>query len=110
MSATERIDSGIPMPLIASVRAVDAQNRLLWADGSRRGRTDVVDLSSLIDTHQFYLPLRNDPALFDTIHVVENGEAVGWDDDAIDMAAESVERLATLGGSGLLRRPTGFSQ
>jgi hypothetical protein len=105
MSATERIDSGIPMPLIASVRAIDAQNRLievLWADGSRRGRTDVVDLSPLIDTHQFYRPLRNDSYLFNAIHVVENGEAVGWADDAIDMSAESIERIATPGGSGLL--------
>jgi hypothetical protein len=93
------------MPLIASVRAIDAQNRLievLWADGSRRGRTDVVDLSPLIDTHQFYRPLRSDSYLFNAIHVVENGEAV--------MSAESIERIATPGGSGLLRRPTGFSQ
>jgi hypothetical protein len=53
-----------------------------------------VDLSPLIDTHRFYRPLRNDPALFDTIHVVDNGEAVGWADDALDMSADSIERLA----------------
>jgi hypothetical protein len=97
MSANEIIDSGIPLPLIASIRAVDAANRLVevtWADEVKCGRSDVVDLSPLIDTHQFYRPLRNDPALFDTIHVVENGEAVGWADDAIDMSAESIERLA----------------
>ncbi|MBV8824509.1 MAG: hypothetical protein JO220_05965 [Hyphomicrobiales bacterium] len=97
MTATERIDSGIPMPLVASVRPVDHENRLVevtWADGNRRGRKDVVDLSPLIDTHQFYRPLRNDPALFDTIHLVDNGEAVGWGDDSIDMSADSIERLA----------------
>jgi len=97
MIGTERVDSGIPMPLIASVRPVDAGNRLVevtWAGGNRRGRTDVVDLSPLIDTHRFYRPLRKDTALFDTIHVVDNGEAVGWADDAIDMSADSIERLA----------------
>ena len=100
MSVTERVDSGIPMPLIAGIRAVDAQNRIVevtWADGIRRGRTDLVNLSSVIDTHKFYRPLRNDPALFDTIHVVEDGEAIGWADDVIDMSADSIERLAVAG-------------
>jgi hypothetical protein len=97
MSGTERTDSGIPMPLIASVRPVDHENRLIqviWADGNRRGRTDLVDLSPLIDTHRFYRPLRKDPALFNTVHIVDSGEAIGWGDDAIDMSADSVERLA----------------
>jgi hypothetical protein len=97
MSASERIDSGIPMPLIASVRSVDAENRLVevtWADGNRRGRTDLVDLSPLIDTHRFYRPLRSDAALFDTVHVVDNGEAIAWGTNAVDMSADSIERLA----------------
>jgi hypothetical protein len=97
MSASERIDSGIAMPLIANVRPVDADNRLVevtWADGNRRGRTDVVDLSPLVDTHRFYRPLRNNPDLFGTIHIVDNGEAVGWGNDSIDMSADSIERLA----------------
>lgn len=97
MSATERIDSGIPMPLIATVRPVDHENRLVevtWAAGTRRGRTDTVDLSPLIDTHRFYRPLRKNIALFETVHIVDNGEAIGWGNDAIDMSADSVERLA----------------
>src|SRR3984893_4359885 len=97
MSASDRVDSGISMPLIEPDRPVDAENRLVdvtWADGNRRGRTDVVDRSPLIDTQLFYRPLRNNPALFDTIHVVDNGEAVGWANDAIDMSADSIERLA----------------
>jgi hypothetical protein len=97
MSATETIDSGVPMPLIAAVRSVDAENRLIevtWADGKRRGRTDVVDLSPLTDTHRFYRALRNDPELFATIHILDNGEAVAWGDESIDMSADSIERLA----------------
>src|ERR1700751_787362 len=97
MSATERIDSGIALPLIAGIHPVDAENRIVkvtWAGGERAGKADVVDLSPLIDTHRFYRPLRNDPALFDTVHVVDNGEAVGWGDDSIDMSADSIDRLA----------------
>jgi hypothetical protein len=97
MIVTERIDSGIPMPLIAAVRPVDAENRLVevtWAEGNRRGRTELVDLSPLIDTYRFYRPLRNDAILFDTVHVVDSGEAVAWGDDAVDMSADSIERLA----------------
>jgi len=54
-----------------------------------------VNLSPLVDTHRFYRPLRSDPALFDTIHVVDNGEAVRWAGDLIDMSAETIERLAS---------------
>jgi hypothetical protein len=97
MTPTERIDSGIPMPLIGNVRSVDAINRLVevtWAEGNRRGRTEVVDLSPVIDTYKFYRPLRNDPTLFDTIHILDSGEAVAWGDGAVDMSADSIERLA----------------
>jgi hypothetical protein len=65
-----------------------------WAAGKRRGREDRVDLSPLIDTLRFYAPLRKNPALFETAHLIDDGYAVAWDDDAIDMSAESVERLA----------------
>jgi plasmid stability protein len=66
-----------------------------WAAGKRHGRDDVVDLSPLIDTLRFYAPLRKSPALFETAHLIDDGYAVAWGgDDAIDMSAESVERLA----------------
>jgi len=97
MSATDKIDSGIAMPLIAAVRPVNAENRVVevtWAEGNRRGRTDVVDLSPLIETHRFYRPLRKSAALFDTVHILDNGEAVAWGDGAIDMSADTIERLA----------------
>jgi plasmid stability protein len=76
---------------------VSGQDRVVavrWAAGKRQGREDRVDLSPLIDTLRFYGPLRKDPALFDTAHLIDDGYAVAWGDDAIDMSAESVERLA----------------
>jgi hypothetical protein len=97
MSVTDKIDSGIEMPLIARVRPIDPEHRLIevtWSQGERRDKTEVVDLSPLIDTHRFYASLRKDLALFRTVHVLDNGEAVAWGDDSIDMSAESIERLA----------------
>ncbi len=66
-----------------------------WADGARAARSEIIDLSPLVNSLKFYKPLRNDAALLATVHLVEDGHALAWgDDDAIDMAATSVERLA----------------
>ena len=97
MSATEMIETGRPMARLSDVRSIDAAQRRVqvsWAEGNRAGRTEVVDLSPLIDTHRFYAPLRDDAHLFDSVHLLDGGEAIAWGDDAIDMAANSVERLA----------------
>ncbi len=100
VSMSERTTAaGVPSFVrLASLTVADGQNRIvsvLWAAGRRQGREDRVDLSPLIDTLRVYAPLRKNPALFETIHLIEDGYAVAWgDDDAIDMPAESVERLA----------------
>jgi hypothetical protein len=102
MSATSKspqtdFDTGVPSPAIASIDAVDGRRRTIsvrWAAGNREGRVDQVDLSPLIGTHRFYAPLRNDYALFETAHLIDDGHAVAWGDGAIDMSAASVERLA----------------
>jgi hypothetical protein len=65
-----------------------------WASGTRAGKTDTVPLASIILTHEFYQPLRNNRALLRSAHVVENGTVIAWgDDNAIDMAATTIERL-----------------
>jgi plasmid stability protein len=99
MNATSWTDTGAGLPAarIASLTVVSGQDRIVavrWAAGKRQGREDRVDLSPLIDTLRFYGPLRKNPALFDTAHLIDEGYAVAWGDDAIDMSAESVERLA----------------
>src|ERR1700758_2147834 len=97
MSAFDTLNSGHQMPRIAKVEPADAERRLVegtWIDGDRSGNTEIVDLSSLIDAHRFYALLRNDAALFGTVHVVDNGEAITWGDGSIDMSAVSIERLA----------------
>lgn len=55
----------------------------------------MVDLSPMIKSLKFYRPLRTDPALFRTVHLIEEGTIIVWgDNDQIDMAADSVEQLA----------------
>ncbi len=84
------------MPKIAAVAVEDHLIvRATWAAGSRAGRTNVVDLSPLVHSLKHYRPLREDRALFRTLHLIEDGRILAWgDDDGIDMAADSVEELA----------------
>jgi hypothetical protein len=66
-----------------------------WAQGKRAPRTETIDLSPLINSLSFYKPLRDNPRLRASVHLIENGHAIAWGgDDAIDMAATSLERLA----------------
>jgi len=70
------VDTGVPYPAIASLEAADGQRHTVsvrWGEGKRRGRLDRVDLWPLIGTHRFYAPLRNNPTLFETAHLVETG-------------------------------------
>ena len=45
----------------------------------RSGET--VDLSPLVRCFKFYGKLRKDQSLFETVHLIEDGEAIAWGDD-----------------------------
>ena len=95
MSETEVISIGEPMPRLASVASHGTYEIVVgWAAGSTH-KHNVVDLAPLVLNHKLYKPLRDNPDLLKTVHVIEDGSAVAWgSDDAIDMAATSIERLA----------------
>jgi hypothetical protein len=84
------------MPRLSGVRkAKDLGVVVTWADGSRAGRTETIDLSPLVDSLKFYKPLRDNARLRATVHLIEDGHAIAWGgDDAVDMAATSLEHLA----------------
>lgn len=88
--------SAAPMPRLGAVRAIDGGSvRVDWLAGARAGRSEAVSLLPLIDSFKFYDPLRRDAALFATVHAIEDGHAIAWgEDDCLDMAATSIERLA----------------
>jgi hypothetical protein len=91
MSVTVRI----PMPTIESVVPLsDYKIRVKWNESLRPHSVEEVDLEPLIETLKFYKPLRGNRKLFRTVHIVEDGDAIAWGNDEIDMAATSIERLA----------------
>jgi len=94
MSAIARL--AIPMPQIAHIDVVrHLVVRVIWSAGIRAKRADVVDLSPMINLLKLYRPLREDPELFKSVHLIEEGRILAWgNDDQIDMAADSVEELA----------------
>jgi hypothetical protein len=95
MSATEIEDTGTPLPRISEIRALpDFRLAIAWAEGSRRGRTDLVDLAPVIYTYKLYRPLRNNEELFQTARLVDDGNVVAWGDGRIDMSGELIEDIA----------------
>src|SRR5260370_39561991 len=88
-------DAGVPLPRMSTVQALpDFRLSVTWAEGSRAGRTDTVDLAPVINTYKFYRPLRKNRELFQTAHLVDDGNAIAWDDGTIDMSAELIEDIA----------------
>lgn len=82
-----------PAACLSPVRAI-GKHRLsvTWSTGARAGRTDEVDVSSIIRAYKIYRPLRDDPALFATVTLIEDGFVVGWDGPDLEMTAEVIER------------------
>jgi hypothetical protein len=87
---------GEALPRIATVSVHQGLRiAVTWKSGPRADQSDVVDLGPAIMTYKLYAPLRDNPDLFRTVHVINNGSALGWGDgEEIDMSAEGVEDLA----------------
>jgi hypothetical protein len=96
MNEISNLTLSTPMPRIAALKVVEHLIiEVVWESGFRRSRTDVVDLSPLINSLKLYRPLRKDEDLFRTVHLIEDGRVLAWgEDERIDMPAESVEELA----------------
>lgn len=94
MSANDIVDSGIPLPRMASVRPVsDYTLEVRWAEGPRKGRLDLVDVSPAIFSYKVYRPLR-DEHFFLTGAIAEDGDAIAWDGDDLMMSADIIQSLA----------------
>ena len=95
MSADEIVETGIPLPRMAEVRAVTPLTLLVtWAEGARAGRTDRVDLAPVVETFRIFRPLRKNEALFATARLGDDGDTVVWAGDNLEMHAETIELLA----------------
>jgi len=95
IATPDNIQIGEPMPRLGSVSASSGYEiRVSWVAGPRQGRTDTVDLAPVLLAYKFYRPLRENPGLLKTVRAIDDGAAIAWgDDDELDMAATTVERL-----------------
>jgi hypothetical protein len=96
MNATEEfLDTGSPTPRIAAIRVTGPNTlEINWTEGSRAGRTEVLDLTPLVGSYKVYRPLRGNPELFATARLIEEGDVVAWDGPDLEMTAELIETLA----------------
>ena len=94
MKIDEIEDTGIPMARVASVRPLH-DNRVVikWSRGKHAGKTDEINLTPLIATYRIFRPLKNNAALFATVKVIDDGGAIGWDGDDLELAADTLEDL-----------------
>ncbi len=85
-----------PMPRVSAVSAGSALTvSITWKAGARTGKTETLDLAPIINAGKFFRPLRTDRPLFESVHTIVGGNAIAWgDDEAIDLSATSLERLA----------------
>ena len=94
MSANDIVDSGIELPRMASVQPLnDFVLKVRWAEGPRRGREDLVDVSPAIFSYKIYRPLR-DEELFMKGKIAEDGDVVAWGTSDLVMSADTIQSLA----------------
>ena len=83
-------DDDAPLPRIEAAEALDGRNvRVTWRDGT----SQVVDITPALASRRIFLRLRTDEALFHSLRVNEDGNAIEWDDGA-ELTAIWIERLA----------------
>jgi hypothetical protein len=91
---------GLPMPQIGSVEAdSDFSIRVTWVGNVNASLSTTIDLAPIILTYKLYRPLRDNPELFRTVHITNEGRAIAWGtNDEIDMPATAIEQLASQRG------------
>ena len=97
MSETDIVQVGAPLPRVDSVQADnDFSIRVTWTGDVDPSLPTTIDLAPIILTYKFYRPLRDNPDLFHTVHVANDGTAIAWGkNDEIDMPATAIEHLAS---------------
>ena len=95
MSATDFIDSGVAMPRLAQVKVAGPSSlHVVWAEGTRAGRSETVELAPAIASYRIFRPLRDNSGLFATARLTEDGHVVAWAGENLEMTAEMIKHLA----------------
>lgn len=83
------ISVGKPLPRLVSVVPVGGRMvRVRFDNGSEK----TVDLAPALGSRRFYIPLRDNDALFRSFRISEYGDAIEWSDD-LDFSALWLEAL-----------------
>lgn len=103
MSGTDPFTVGERLPRIQAASVHEGfQVTVTWAGDAPRVET--VDLAPALFAYRAYRALRDDPGLFGSVHVADDGFALAWGDGGLDMTSTAVEALAARddGGARLL--------
>jgi hypothetical protein len=83
------VSAGKPLPRIVSAIPIDGRKvHVKFSSGIEK----TVDLAPALESRRFYIPLRDDEALFRSFKVSEYGDALEWNDD-LDFSAVWLEAL-----------------
>jgi hypothetical protein len=95
MSETKTVEVGAALPRIVNLKVLDGLKvEVAWTLPLRGREVTRIDLGPTVHTYKFYRPLRDDRAMFETAHVIDEGAAIAWgDDEALDMAATTLASL-----------------
>jgi hypothetical protein len=95
MNENDIFDTGLAMARINNIRVVNAQTlEITWAEGRRAGRRDIIDLTPMLGSYKIYRPLRDNPSLFATARLTEDGDVITWNGTDLEMTADLLEELA----------------
>jgi hypothetical protein len=94
MSENEVIDTGIPLPRMASVEPISPFTlKVRWTEGHRAGREELIDVRPAISSYKVYRPLRDEKIFLKGI-LADDGDAVSWGCSDLSMSADMIQSLA----------------
>lgn len=95
MADDETFLVGAPLPRFSKV-SVDEGFRLMitWVGQEEGTAPAVIDLAPAIFRYRIDAPLRDDPDLFRTARITDDGFAIAWDLDELDLSSTTVADLA----------------
>lgn len=80
------------LPRLVDVAALEGRKLRVTFDS---GTTKVVDLAPALASRRFYIPLRDDDALFRSFKVSDYGDAIEWGED-LDFSAVWLDKLPSV--------------
>ena len=102
MSGTDPFTVGARLPRIEAASVHEGfRVTVTWVGDTAASRVETVDLAPALFGYKAYRALRDDPGLFGSVRVADDGFALTWGDGAIDMTSTTGEALAARHDGGM---------